>query len=78
MKPIYFDSIVQDTDPNVIYWIGWQAQDQTDGATFIEPDKFRVFRDRQWVKHAEPITEAVSREEALVLLKQLQLLIHGA
>ena len=50
-------------DEHVYYW-GWQEKDNED-CDFRKPKWFRVFRASQDRVHDDPLTEPMSRDEAI-------------
>ena len=67
------DLVDDPDDPNVCYWVAWAEEDNPN--EFCRASKYRVFRDDRNKPKGEPITEAMSREEAYEYLNKLALLL---
>ena len=79
MPKAEWDAVVYDpSDDSTAYWVAWMVEDNLNGNG--RPTKFRVFRDERNKTKGEPITDAMSRNEAYEYLRKLKLLIgnrHG-
>jgi hypothetical protein len=74
MPKAEWDIVVYDpSDDSTAYWVAWMVEDNN-GA---RPLKYRVFRDERSKLKGEPITDAMSRDEAYEYLRKLKLLIGG-
>jgi hypothetical protein len=73
------ESICDPVDINIIYWVAWSAKDNPDCDPWAREELLhRVFRDDRREKGAQPISEAMSRDEAYKLLGQMALLFKGS
>lgn len=70
------DRVLQSEDGRICYWVAWMAQDNPNG-WIGKKGKYRLFADDLEKNKATPISDAVSREEAIALYDQLELLIKG-
>jgi hypothetical protein len=76
MPKTEWDSVVYDpSDDSTAYWVAWMVEDNNNGNG--KPLKYRVFRDERNKTKGEPITDAMSRDEAYEYLRKLKLLIGG-
>lgn len=73
MPKAEWDTVVYDPeDDSTAYWVAWMVEDNPGGTT---PRMFRVFRDERNKTKGEPITDAMSRDEAYEYLRKLKLLL---
>lgn len=70
------DRILHSEDGRINYWVAWMTADNPNG-WHGDKGKYRLFADDLGKKKATPISDAVSKEEALALYDQLELLIKG-
>lgn len=61
-------------DEHVYYW-AWQADDNI--GNYRNPTLYRVFRARKGVVHDAPITEPMSRDEAIAYCERIVKLTEG-
>ncbi len=73
------EAVCDPVDINVIYWVAWTEKDNPDANPWDRGTLLhRVFRDDRRERGAEPISEAMSRDEAYKLLGQMALLFKGS
>ena len=72
------DYVEDPDDKNVIYWTAWSEQDNPKPWKVDPKDLlYRVYRDERSKEKSEPLTEAMSRDEAYAYLHRLSKLIGG-